>query len=83
MTSRMERDSMGELAVDADRLWGAQTQRSLHYFAISTERMPAELIHALALVKQCCARFTRAQHCLTSASARMSSAGMRSVEIAK
>ena len=60
MTSRMERDSMGELAVDADRLWGAQTQRSLHYFAISTERMPAELIHALALVKQCCARVNRA-----------------------
>ncbi len=60
MTSRMERDSMGELAVDADRLWGAQTQRSLHYFAISTERMPAELIHALALVKQCCARVNHA-----------------------
>jgi len=56
MSTRMEHDSMGELAVDAARLWGAQTQRSLHYFAISTERMPVALIHALALVKQCCAR---------------------------
>ncbi len=56
MSTRTERDSMGEMAVDAARLWGAQTQRSLRYFAISGERMPPELIHALALVKLCCAR---------------------------
>jgi fumarate hydratase class II len=50
--SRIERDSLGEVAVPADRYWGAQTQRSLRHFAISCERMPEELIDALALVKQ-------------------------------
>jgi fumarate hydratase class II len=50
--SRIEKDSLGELAVPAERYWGAQTQRSLRHFAISSERMPAELIDALALVKQ-------------------------------
>ena len=48
--SRIERDSFGTIAVPGDALWGAQTQRSLHHFGISTERMPAELVAALALV---------------------------------
>ena len=47
-THRVERDTFGPIDVPADRLWGAQTQRSLQFFAISTERMPAELIDALA-----------------------------------
>ena len=51
-TDRIERDSFGEIAVPHDALWGAQTQRSLHHFAISTERMPRELIMALAWVKR-------------------------------
>ena len=50
---RIERDTFGEIEVPADRLWGAQTQRSLHHFDISTERMPPELIWALAMVKRC------------------------------
>jgi fumarate hydratase, class II len=50
--SRMERDSFGEIAVSKTSLWGAQTQRSLHHFDISTERMPHELLMALALVKR-------------------------------
>ena len=54
--TRLEKDSFGDIAVAVDRLWGAQTQRSLDHFAISTERMPDELIHALALVKAACAR---------------------------
>jgi len=54
--TRLEKDSFGHIAVAVDRLWGAQTQRSLAHFAISTERMPDELIHALALVKAACAR---------------------------
>ena len=54
--TRLEKDSFGTIAVAVDRLWGAQTQRSLDHFAISTERMPDELIHALALVKAACAR---------------------------
>jgi fumarate hydratase class II len=52
MTSRIERDTFGPIEVPADRLWGAQTQRSLQHFHISTERMPAELIAALAMVKR-------------------------------
>jgi fumarate hydratase class II len=54
--NRLEKDSFGPIAVAEDRLWGAQTQRSLAHFAISTERMPDELIHALALIKAACAK---------------------------
>ena len=50
-TMRNERDSFGVIKVPAERLWGAQTQRSLEHFAISCERMPQELILALAQVK--------------------------------
>jgi fumarate hydratase class II len=53
---RIERDSFGVIEVPAARLWGAQTQRSLAHFAISRERMPAELIAALAAVKLACAK---------------------------
>ncbi|NUZ06288.1 class II fumarate hydratase [Piscinibacter koreensis] len=56
---RIERDTFGDIEVAADRLWGAQTQRSLHHFDISTEKMPPELIHALALVKRSAARVNR------------------------
>jgi len=60
MDIRMERDSLGEIAVPADRLWGAQTQRSLHHFNISGERQPMEIIHALACIKSACARVNHA-----------------------
>ena len=56
---RIERDTFGEIEVPAERLWGAQTQRSLQHFRISGERMPAELIHALARVKKACAQANR------------------------
>ena len=52
---RIEHDTFGDIEVAADRLWGAQTQRALHHFAISDERMPRELILALALVKRAAA----------------------------
>src|SRR5471030_803993 len=52
MSSRTERDSFGPIDVPDAQLWGAQTQRSLEHFHISTERMPPELIHALARVKR-------------------------------
>jgi fumarate hydratase class II len=55
MNTRTERDTFGDIEVPADRLWGAQTQRSLQNFRISTERMPPELIDALARVKRACA----------------------------
>ncbi|MBS0371467.1 MAG: class II fumarate hydratase [Proteobacteria bacterium] len=55
MSTRSERDAFGPIDVPASALWGAQTQRSLRHFAISTERMPAALIAALAEVKRACA----------------------------
>jgi len=48
MATRTERDSFGPIEVPAERLWGAQTQRSLAHFHISSERMPDEIIMALA-----------------------------------
>jgi fumarate hydratase class II len=54
--TRIETDSFGPVEVPAERLWGAQTQRSLQHFAISTERMPPELIAALTRIKRSCAR---------------------------
>lgn len=54
--SRSEKDSMGPIDVPADKLWGAQTQRSLEHFRISTEKMPSELILALALTKRAAAK---------------------------
>ena len=48
---RIEHDTFGPIEVPGERLWGAQTQRSLEHFAISGERMPRELLHALAQVK--------------------------------
>jgi fumarate hydratase, class II len=49
--TRVETDSMGAVEVPADRYWGAQTQRSLKYFAIGQDRMPQEVIHALGILK--------------------------------
>ena len=49
---RVEHDTFGPIDVPADRLWGAQTERSLHHFDISTEKMPPELIRALLIVKR-------------------------------
>ena len=54
-TSRTERDSFGPIEVPQQHLWGAQTQRSLEHFHISSERMAPELIAALALVKRAAA----------------------------
>src|SRR6266851_3410088 len=52
---RVEHDTFGDIRVPADKLWGAQTQRSLENFRISGERMPLELIRSLARVKRACA----------------------------
>jgi len=59
MTSRKEKDSFGHIDVPAERLWGAQTQRSLEHFRISSERMPPEMVMALAEVKRACAIVNR------------------------
>jgi len=55
MKYRVEHDTMGEINVPQDRLWGAQTQRSLQNFSIGMERMPIQLIHAFAHLKKACA----------------------------
>ncbi|MTH53934.1 class II fumarate hydratase [Bacillus mangrovi] len=52
METRLEKDTMGEIEVPADKLWGAQTQRSKENFRIGTEKMPLEVIHAFAILKR-------------------------------
>jgi len=52
---RIEHDSMGEIKVEEDKLWGAQTQRSLENFKIGTEKMPLEIIKAFAIIKKAAA----------------------------
>ncbi|HCN04598.1 MAG TPA: class II fumarate hydratase [Bacteroidetes bacterium] len=55
MTTRIERDTMGEITVPATAYYGAQTARSLIHFAIGDERMPREVVHAMALLKKAAA----------------------------
>jgi fumarate hydratase class II len=52
---RIETDSLGEIRVPADKLWGAQTQRSLEYFTIGKDLMPSEMITAYAILKKAAA----------------------------
>ncbi len=56
MKTRTEKDTLGTVEVPADRLWGAQTQRSLENFKIAGDRMPLELVRALAQVKKAAAQ---------------------------
>ncbi len=60
--TRIETDSLGGIAVPADKYWGAQTQRSLEHFKIGNERLPRPLIRALGIVKYCAALTNIAQH---------------------
>ena len=55
MDYRIERDSMGEMEVPADRYWGAQTQRSYQNFQIGTEKMPEEIVRAFGILKKAAA----------------------------
>ena len=54
-----ESDAFGPLEIPADKLWGAQTERSLHNFRIGTERMPIEIVRALGLIKRAAAEVNR------------------------
>ncbi len=54
-TTRIETDSMGEIAVPANKYWGAQTERSLHHFNIGQDIMPLEIIHAFGILKKAAA----------------------------
>ncbi|HWU87698.1 MAG TPA: class II fumarate hydratase [Kofleriaceae bacterium] len=71
MSKRIERDSMGEIAVDDARYWGAQTQRSIQNFRIGGERMPRELIGALATIKKASALVNRDLGLLPADKARL------------
>jgi fumarate hydratase class II len=58
--TRQESDSMGTVEVPVDAYWGAQTQRAVQHFAIGSERMPIEVMHALVLIKKSCAQVSSA-----------------------
>jgi len=58
-STRTETDSMGAVEVPADVYWGAQTQRSLHHFAIGRDTMPPELVRAFGTLKKACALVNR------------------------
>ncbi|MDN5707913.1 MAG: class II fumarate hydratase, partial [Planococcus sp. (in: firmicutes)] len=75
MQYRTEKDTIGEIQVEADKMWGAQTQRSVQNFAIGTERMPHEVVMAFAQLKKATAK---ANHKL----GKMSDAKMRAIEAA-
>src|SRR5439155_17581965 len=56
---RAESDSMGTIEVPSDRYWGAQTERSLHHFAIGDDRMPVEVVRAFGILKKAAAQVNR------------------------
>ena len=58
--TRIEKDSLGEVKVPADRLWGAQTQRSLEHFSIGKDLIPREMISAYAILKKAAANANHA-----------------------
>lgn len=57
--TRTESDGMGEIQIPADKLWGAQTQRSLRYFSIGRDLMPREMVEAMTIVKRASAEANR------------------------
>ncbi|MDR1991303.1 MAG: class II fumarate hydratase [Mycoplasmataceae bacterium] len=56
MKYRIEKDSIGQIKVDANKYWGAQTQRSLENFVIGNELMPIDLVHAIVTIKMAAAQ---------------------------
>ena len=55
MNKRIETDTLGAVEIEDSRLWGAQTQRSFNNFKIGSEKMPLEMIYAIAIVKKAAA----------------------------
>ena len=78
MAFRLEKDSLGKIQVPVERLWGAQTQRSLHYFSISNETMDVHFIKALVLVKKCAAEVNFEMKLIPQKSPRLITGGSRS-----
>ncbi len=81
--TRTETDSFGPIDVPAEALWGAQTERSRHFFAIGTQRMPLEIVHALAHVKQAAAEVNQALGLLDAAKAQAIAAAAQRVAAAE
>ncbi|MEJ2434630.1 MAG: class II fumarate hydratase, partial [Pseudolabrys sp.] len=77
--TRVESDAFGPLDIDRDRLWGAQTQRSLANFRIGSERMPIEIVRALGLVKRAAAETNRALGALDGSRARAIAAAAQDI----
>jgi fumarate hydratase, class II len=69
--TRIETDSMGSISVPAEHYWGAQTQRSLHHFAIGKDKMPLAVIHALAILKKAAAEANSALGLLSKEKAEL------------
>ncbi len=69
--TRIESDSMGDINVAANRYWGAQSERSLHNFAIGRETMPPEMIRALGILKKAAALSNQASGKLSSEKAAL------------
>lgn len=83
MKTRMEHDTMGDIAVPAEHHWGAQTQRSFENFRIGTEKMPAEIISAFAFLKEACAGANEKFGKLTAAQAGAISDACREIREGK
>ena len=79
MNTRIEHDTMGEIAVPADHHWGAQTQRSVENFRIGGEHQPREIITAFAYLKEACALANRQVGKLTEAQAQAIAAACREI----
>ena len=63
---RVEKDTLGNVSVENDKFWGAQTQRSLQNFKIGNDIMPIEIIHAMAIIKLSCAKVNLKQKSISS-----------------
>ena len=83
MNTRIEHDTMGEIAVPADHHWGAQTQRSLENFKIGGQRQPKEIITAFAYLKEACARANADVGKLTAQQADAITAACRDIRAGK
>src|ERR1700755_1566598 len=68
---RTETDSLGRVDVPSDKLWGAQTQRSLEHFSIGHDLIPREMITAYAVLKKACATANRASGRLAAERCRL------------
>ena len=83
MNTRMEHDTMGEIAVPADHYWGAQTQRSRENFKIGGQRQPKEIITAFAYLKEACAKANADVGKLTEEQAGAITAACRDIRAGK